>query len=145
MTLGEPEPDSPRYQSRGPFPREVRIPTRILRRDLLISHIKSRNQTRILRRDLPISIEGSRNPTRILKPRSGLFESRKMNAKSNLPEGRVKINVFQAAAIAQICIALAIATSKSTKSQKALRTADAHTTARFRARARFQHVSRTQA
>ena len=77
--------------------------------------------------------------------RSGLFGSRKMTPKSNLPEGRVKINVFQPAAIAQICIALAIATSKSTKSQRALRTADAHTTARSRARAPFQNVPRTQA
>ena len=50
--------------------------------------------------------------------RSDLFESRKMTPKSNLPEGRVKFNFFQPAAIAQNYIALAIATSKSTKITK---------------------------
>ena len=77
--------------------------------------------------------------------RSGLFGSRKMTPKSNLPKGRVNFNVFGPTTIAQISVALAVATTKSANLQKDLRTADAHTTARFRARARFQNVPRTQA
>ena len=54
MTQNQVRPDTSRA---GHFHAINRIPTRILGRDLLISHIKSKNQTRILRRVLPISIK----------------------------------------------------------------------------------------
>ena len=87
----------------------------------------------------------SQNSNAHTMARSGLFGSRKMTPKSNLPEGRVNYNVFQPAAIAQISVALAVATSKSAKSQKGCSGLQMRKLRRDSGRARFQNVHRTQA